>query len=203
MALKRSRRATEVRFQNAVLELVAESGFAHLGINAVAEQAKSDKVLIYRYFGSLDGLLEKAAESHSWLPSAEELCHQLPDEPKRLLEALARKVCRHLQTNRVAGQLSIWRHVVTNPLTAAFTNEWRTLWQEVSERIGTNLGYEAGKNWQNACALLALSVEAELSENPIDPKAWDLLRDKLVTPYKIAAHPKETEDPDILPTNLL
>lgn len=203
MALKRSRRATETRFQNAVLDLVAESGFAHLGINVVAEYAKSDKVLIYRYFGSLDGLLEKVAESRSWLPSVDELCHKLPDDPTRLLEKISQKICRHLRTNRATRQILLWRHVVKNPLTADFTNEWQKLWQEVSGRIGTNLGYEARKSWQNACALLALSVEAELSDNAINPKAWDLLRDQLVAPYNIAATPKEMEDPDILPTNLL
>lgn len=203
MALKRSRSATEARFLNAVLKLVAETGFAHLGINVIAERTGSDKVLIYRYFGSLDGLLQRVAESQSWLPSADELSSKLPDDPQRLLEELTRRVCRHLRMNRTAHQISLWRHAVKNPLTEQYASEWKSLWQEIPKRLGSELSYEARKNWQRACALLALSIEAELAGEAIDSKALDLLCHQLVTPYSVAMDQDEVDDPDILPTNLL
>lgn len=49
------------RLKDAVRAIVAEEGVGALGVNAVAERAGVSKVLIYRYFGSFDGLLEQAA----------------------------------------------------------------------------------------------------------------------------------------------
>ena len=54
--LLRNRKATEQRLLSAIQELIEESGFEKLGINAVASKAGVSKMLIYRYFGSLDGL---------------------------------------------------------------------------------------------------------------------------------------------------
>ena len=55
--LLRNRKATEQRLLSAIQELIEESGFEKLGINAVASKAGVSKMLIYRYFGSLDGLV--------------------------------------------------------------------------------------------------------------------------------------------------
>lgn len=203
MALKRSRSTTESRFQNAVLELVAESGFAHLGVNLVAERAGSDKVLIYRYFGDMDGLLQNLAKSRFWLPSADELCSSLPDSPLRLLNELAGKICRHVRNNPASHQIARWRHAAKNPLTDAYALEWKRLWLEIPKRLGAQLSYEDRKNWEAACALLSLAVQAELTDESIDSHSLQLICDQLVTPYSIAADREELDDPDVLPTNLL
>ena len=39
-----------------------KAAFSRRGINAIAARAKTDKVLIYRYFGGLDALLATYAE---------------------------------------------------------------------------------------------------------------------------------------------
>ncbi|MFU8848359.1 MAG: TetR/AcrR family transcriptional regulator [Opitutales bacterium] len=203
MALKRSRPATEIRFQNAVLELVAESGFAQLGVNLVAERAGSDKVLIYRYFGSFDGLLQSLATSRSWLPSAHALCSALPDSPVRLLDELALKVSRHVRSDPTSHQIALWRHATKNPLTEAYSQEWKQLWREIPKQIGAKLSYEDRKNWEAACALLSLIVQAELADGSLDSPSLQLICDQLVTPYGIAADEEELDDPYALPTNLL
>lgn len=200
---KRSRSDTEQRFQDAVLESVAESGFAKLGVNLVAEHAGTDKVLIYRYFGDLDGLLERVAQSRSWLPSAEELCSGLPSEPNRALKELARRVSQHIRRDAPTHQLSLWRHAVQNPLTKQYTAEWKTLWRELPERLGAGLDYEARQNWSKACALLALTVQAEIADEAIDPKCLDTLSAQLAAPAVEANDAFFQEDADVLPTNLL
>lgn len=48
---------TEKRLLEAVSKVIEEEGFTKIGINRIARQAQCDKVLIYRYFGGLDGLL--------------------------------------------------------------------------------------------------------------------------------------------------
>src|SRR5262245_61271359 len=61
------------RILDAVARLLPESGFDGLAINAIAREAGVDKVLIYRYFGGLPGLLEAFAQRGDYWPSAEEL----------------------------------------------------------------------------------------------------------------------------------
>ena len=57
----RDKDSTKQKLIDAVLSLLRNGGFASLGVNAVAAEAGVSKVVIYRYFGGLDGLLEAAA----------------------------------------------------------------------------------------------------------------------------------------------
>jgi len=54
----RNRDATRERILRAVGALLAREGFSGLGVNAVAREAGVDKVLIYRYFGGIEALLD-------------------------------------------------------------------------------------------------------------------------------------------------
>ena len=51
--ITKNRQATEMTLITAVNDIIEESGFEGLGINAVAAKAKVSKMLIYRYFNSL------------------------------------------------------------------------------------------------------------------------------------------------------
>ncbi|MGA0556363.1 TetR/AcrR family transcriptional regulator [Larkinella sp. VNQ87] len=55
--LKRNRVQTSQRIVDALEEVIAEKGIDGIGINRISEKAGVSKVLIYRYFGGLDGLL--------------------------------------------------------------------------------------------------------------------------------------------------
>ncbi|MBB4066719.1 TetR/AcrR family transcriptional regulator [Gellertiella hungarica] len=54
----KDRAATAARILAAGKAVLAEDGFQHFGINAVARRAGCDKQLIYRYYGGLNGLME-------------------------------------------------------------------------------------------------------------------------------------------------
>ena len=56
--LQRNRADTTQRIVDALEQLLAQQGLPGVGISAIAEKANVSKVLIYRYFGSLEGLLE-------------------------------------------------------------------------------------------------------------------------------------------------
>lgn len=200
-ARKRSRKDTEQRFQDAVLELVAESGFAKLGVNLVAERAGADKVLIYRYFGDLDGLLERVAQSRNWLPSVDELCSDLSSEPSRVLTELTRRISQHIRRDAPTCQLSLWRHVAQNPLTEQYTAEWKTLWKELAEGLTGNMSHEDRKHWIRALELLALVTQSEISGEPVDAYWIDRISEGLEPGDQEEDMPLEQED--ILPTNLL
>lgn len=60
--MARDRQQTRQRILRAVSTLLLEQGFPAVGINAIARAAGCDKVLIYRYFGGLDDLLQEFAE---------------------------------------------------------------------------------------------------------------------------------------------
>lgn len=53
----KNRELTELALLQAVDDLIEEDGFENLGVNAVAAKAGVAKMLIYRYFDSLDGLI--------------------------------------------------------------------------------------------------------------------------------------------------
>ncbi|MBU0956023.1 MAG: TetR/AcrR family transcriptional regulator [Spirochaetes bacterium] len=59
---KKNRLATEARILDAFRSLIQERGFAETGINLIAERAAVNKVLIYRYFGGMQGLCDALAE---------------------------------------------------------------------------------------------------------------------------------------------
>lgn len=69
----RDRTATEQRLVTAVGTILASKGFGALGINAVAKEAGVDKVLIYRYFDGLSGLMRAFSESADFWPTEAEL----------------------------------------------------------------------------------------------------------------------------------
>jgi AcrR family transcriptional regulator len=56
--MQRDRSQTERRLIEAVGVLIAEEGADSLGINRIARRSGVNKVLIYRYFGGLDGLVQ-------------------------------------------------------------------------------------------------------------------------------------------------
>jgi len=57
----------------AVGTLLAREGFQGMGVNAIAREAGVDKVLIYRYFGSLDTLIDRYCQEVDFWPMADEL----------------------------------------------------------------------------------------------------------------------------------
>lgn len=76
----KNREMTELALLNAINELIEEEGFEYLGVNAVAAKAGVAKMLIYRYFDSLDGLIAAYIRKHDYwinlepeLPEAEHL----------------------------------------------------------------------------------------------------------------------------------
>ncbi|MVM35509.1 TetR family transcriptional regulator [Spirosoma sp. HMF4905] len=55
---KRNRVATTQRIVNALEQILLDEGIQGISMNAIAEKAAVSKMLIYRYFGGLEGLLE-------------------------------------------------------------------------------------------------------------------------------------------------
>lgn len=119
----RDSQQTRRRILDAVGKLLAASGFQNVGINAIARQAQVDKVLIYRYFGSLPELLKAfAAESDFW-PKADELRAAADAErpPDRVASAACLQVAfgRALRSRPLTQEILRWELLERNELTEA------------------------------------------------------------------------------------
>ncbi|MCD8184152.1 MAG: TetR/AcrR family transcriptional regulator [Bacteroides sp.] len=81
ISAERNREATEKRLLNTLGTMIKESGFEKIGLNAIASRAGVSKILIYRYFGSVEGLIAAYIQKYDFLlnslsnefPSREEL----------------------------------------------------------------------------------------------------------------------------------
>lgn len=207
MLRTRSRPKTEEKFQNAVLQLVAEEGCGALRINAVAQLAGADKVLIYRYFGDFDGLLQRVAESRPWLPTGIEVMNALPTgEPQaeRVLRKIEETILHHVRADASTHQLVRWRRANFCPICHRFSEEWRALWKTLPALLTMGLGHAQRQLWARACTMLSLIIESELCNESVNRQCIEHiaigLEDLAIDHENGAA---ESYEDGHLPTNLL
>ena len=118
----RDKEATKLRLLAAVGALLARDGFSALGINAVADEAGVDKVLIYRYFGGMTGLLRAFGQSGDFWPGISEV---IGDEPSELMDLpLAdrwatglKRYAEALRRRPVTKEILAWEQIEQNELT--------------------------------------------------------------------------------------
>lgn len=113
---------TSRRLVSAVGSLLAREGFKGVGVNAVAREAGVDKVLIYRYFGGLEGLIKAFGREGDFWPSALELAggdlkafSSLPMEQR--LSAFSRHFIQALRKRPLTLAIMAWEMVEANELT--------------------------------------------------------------------------------------
>jgi AcrR family transcriptional regulator len=123
---QRDRDRTRRKILHALGALLARDGFRNTGVNAVAREAGVDKVLLYRYFGGLDGLFEAFARGFQFFPSAGDV---LPGsdtpartDPPALGKHFLLGVGRALRHSPTAREILRWelseRNAVTDLLAA-------------------------------------------------------------------------------------
>ncbi|MFV1999881.1 MAG: TetR/AcrR family transcriptional regulator [Acidimicrobiia bacterium] len=116
---QRDREATKDRLVDAVGMLLARDGFGALGINAVAAEAGVDKVLIYRYFDGMPGLLHAFGESADFWPSVEEVLGDEPWDTLPIGERWAGGLSRYaaaLRRRPITKEILAWEQVEQSEL---------------------------------------------------------------------------------------
>jgi AcrR family transcriptional regulator len=116
---QRDRAATEIRLVDAVGALLARDGFSALGINALAAEAGVDKVLIYRYFDGMPGLLQAFGESADFWPSVEEVLGAEPWDTLPIGERWAGGLSRYaaaLRRRPITKEILAWEQVEQSEL---------------------------------------------------------------------------------------
>ena len=120
----RDREETRAKILEAVGKILAEEGFQGIGINNVSRRAGVDKVLIYRYFGDLPGLLREFASSADYWPSMKVLIENaekasFPPHAADLAIALLKGYIREISGSASAQELLLGELVSRNELSEA------------------------------------------------------------------------------------
>lgn len=104
---ERDRETTERRLLDTIGQMINESGFEKIGINAVANQSGVSKILIYRYFGSVEGLMAAYIRQHDfWINFPQEL----PDrnQLRAFLKNMFKEQIEQLRNNPTLKRLYRW-----------------------------------------------------------------------------------------------
>ena len=104
---ERDRETTERRLLDTIGQMINESGFEKIGINAVANQSGVSKILIYRYFGSVEGLMAAYIRQHDfWINFPQEL----PDrnQLQAFLKNMFKEQIEQLRRNPTLKRLYRW-----------------------------------------------------------------------------------------------
>ncbi len=119
---KRNRLKTEENLLRAAAELLRRDGFTAFGVNAVAREAGVDKVLIYRYFEDLDGLLAALADHLDLWPSVEDLISESDAiyrarPAAQQMRIVFRNLLKGLRNRPLTLEIMAWELAEKNPLT--------------------------------------------------------------------------------------
>lgn len=125
----KNRQATELTLIKAVDDIIEESGFEGLGINAVAAKAGVSKMLIYRYFNSLDGLIAAYIQQNDYWINFDE---QLPDKEhvSVFIKQIFKNQIRQLREHYTLKRLYRWELITDNKIVRELrdTREEKGIW---------------------------------------------------------------------------
>lgn len=154
---ERDREATEKRLIDTIGQMVAEQGFEKIGINAVAAQSGVSKILIYRYFGSLEGLMAAYIRQYDfWLNFSMEVPtkEELPDFVKMMF----RKQIEQLRTNPTLRMLYRWELSCNNEMIAKLRQQREETGSYLVEMVSRLTGYP-----QKEMAVIASFLTASIT----------------------------------------
>ncbi len=115
------REETKNRILNAVGDILSDEGFPGIGVNKVARKAGVDKVLIYRYFGDMPGLLREFASRGDYWPSMGDVLAHADNstDSADLSVALLTGYIRELRNSPAACELLLGELLERNELAEA------------------------------------------------------------------------------------
>ncbi|MEZ0538442.1 TetR/AcrR family transcriptional regulator [Fibrella arboris] len=119
--VRRNRAKTTQRIIDAFEEVLAERGLQDVGVNRVAERAGVSKVLIYRYFGGLEGLIAHYIRMGKLYPNfSEPVLEQLrpnnEEELSRLWHRQLTQLFRQFRNNKASRELLKANTIESDPV---------------------------------------------------------------------------------------
>ncbi len=157
----RDKQITIRRLISAVGSILAKKGFKGVGVNAVAREAGVDKVLIYRYFGGLPGLMAAFAKEGDFWPSALELAggdlqafSSLSMDEK--LSLFTSTFIRAIRKRPITQAILAWEMIEPNDLTEELE---RVREQSISQFFQMFFIKEGGEALQGVISLMGAALQ--------------------------------------------
>ncbi|CCH00751.1 transcriptional regulator, TetR family [Fibrella aestuarina BUZ 2] len=205
--MTRDRQQTEQRLIDAVHELITTEGFDQVRINRLAQQAKVNKILIYRYFGGLSGLIE--AYYAKYMPVSTDPLIDRSQLDGLSPEAFLKLCCdyllnefRELKTNSPAQQilkndLLAYQPGAINPLMAGKEEQIQSLVDTMSRLVHPAHGRPLLAILVSAMTMLTFLAQDKRTLLGIslgDEKGWDQIERAVQYLYDGLAKLTETTD---------
>ena len=139
MKTGKDREATEKRLLAALGEIIEESGLEFLGVNAVAQRVGVSKMLIYRYFGSLEELIGRyIMQRDYWVNIPDELPAQ--DELNAFVKNMFREQIRRFREDKLLIRLYRWELSAGSPVVEQIRRKREENGLKLIESISRNSG---------------------------------------------------------------
>ncbi|MDR3625256.1 MAG: TetR/AcrR family transcriptional regulator, partial [Ignavibacteriaceae bacterium] len=143
----RNKEETKQKLLDAVSKIILRDGFKSVGINTIAKEAGVDKVLIYRYFGSLEGLLKIYISQKDYFGNLKEFIGG-PEEIKTTDQAIeaAKKVfigqLRSIRKNKELQEILLWELNNRNKITVSVARKREAVSMYFVKAIEKNISFE-------------------------------------------------------------
>ena len=138
--IERDRETTERRLLDTIGQMITESGFEKIGSNAVASQSGVSKILIYRYFGSVEGLMAAYIRQHDfWINFPQEL----PDRSQlpTFLKNMFKEQIEQLRSNPTLKRLYRWELSSDNAIVMTLREQREKAGMQRLTKISELTGY--------------------------------------------------------------
>jgi AcrR family transcriptional regulator len=166
--VRRNRAKTTQRIVEAFETVLAERGLQYVGVNRVAEQAGVSKVLIYRYFGGLDGLIEHYIKMGRLYPEfqpavLEQLRPNSEAELGRVWHRQLTQLFRQFRSSKAAREL-LKANVIEEDITATAASKAQ---DDEIQRLVKQLSFVEGADSEalSAITIGAMSYLTLLADN--------------------------------------
>lgn len=137
---ERDREATEKRLIATIGQMVAEQGFEKIGINAVAAQSGVSKILIYRYFGSVEGLMAAYIRKYDfWLNFPLEI--PTKEGVSEFVKTVFKSQIEQLRSNPTLRMLCRWELSCNNEITTKLREQREKAGTQIVETVSEISGY--------------------------------------------------------------
>jgi AcrR family transcriptional regulator len=152
----RDKERTKVKILKAVGEVIEQYGTDKVGINLIARAAGVNKVLIYRYFGGVEGVMEQYVKtgeytSTSSLEFIDNIEVNAPEQRGQVWSDILLAAMSDLRDRKATRDLLRWEIGAGKPVLANVRNEVAL---KMMERIGPL------KNYPDTGALIAVLISA-------------------------------------------
>jgi AcrR family transcriptional regulator len=128
----RNKEETKQKLLNAISKIILKGGFNAIGVNSIAKEAGVDKVLIYRYFGNLDGLLKAFISQKDYFGNLKDIIGdpdeiQFTEQTIEIIKNVFIGQLRSIRNDKELQEILLWELNYRNKVTASIAKKRETI----------------------------------------------------------------------------